>query len=225
MSRRERRWLSTGKNVEEDAAVRNVLLQAIRIRSERINAFLSETVTESGDPNGGIGKRTNFRLVGRGVVGGHRVHSGPIRNCTGSLTMLLTPQQRCELLAKHGCYATVCCDRCGRLLGPVRFTRRGDAGVWCSPECRGDEQRRAIRRGGRPRKYVSVEQRRTVKTTQQRIYRSRPRVEKTPSQIGRNKELTDAKNNSLALHHSPDVSRLKSPLMLKSNEERFPQTA
>jgi transcriptional regulator with XRE-family HTH domain len=42
-------------SVEEDAAVRNVLLQAIRIRSERINAFLSETLTESSDPNGGIG--------------------------------------------------------------------------------------------------------------------------------------------------------------------------
>jgi hypothetical protein len=51
--------------------------------------------------------------------------------------VLLTVQQSYELLAKHGCYITEICDACGRGIGPVRFTRRGEAGVWCSRECRG----------------------------------------------------------------------------------------
>jgi hypothetical protein len=139
--------------------------------------------------------------------------------------MQLTRQQSHALLEKFGEYAIECCDSCSQILGPVRFIRRGDAGVWCSRECRGDGDRRKIRRGGRPRKYVSEEQRRTVKTAQQRIYRSRPCVEKTPSQIVRTKELTSAKNGCLALHHSARVSTLKSPVMRKSNEEQFLQTA
>jgi hypothetical protein len=50
--------------------------------------------------------------------------------------MLLTVQQAYELLAEHGVFAREICDKCGRVLGAVRFTRRGDAGVWCSRECR-----------------------------------------------------------------------------------------
>jgi hypothetical protein len=66
--------------------------------------------------------------------------------------MLLSLQQINGVFAKHGGYAKECCDRCGQLLGPVRFTRRGDVKVRYSPDCRGDGYRRAIRRGGRPRK-------------------------------------------------------------------------
>jgi hypothetical protein len=50
--------------------------------------------------------------------------------------MHLTRQQSCALLEKHGCYVTETCDRCGQILGPVRFTRQDDSGVWCSRECR-----------------------------------------------------------------------------------------
>jgi hypothetical protein len=50
--------------------------------------------------------------------------------------MLLTVQQSYTLLARHGCFVKECCDRCGHLLSAARFTRRGDAGVWCSRECR-----------------------------------------------------------------------------------------
>jgi hypothetical protein len=39
-------------------------------------------------------------------------------------------------LRVHGTYVTEACEKCGRLLGPVRFTRRGDAGAWCSRACR-----------------------------------------------------------------------------------------
>jgi ribosomal protein L40E len=50
--------------------------------------------------------------------------------------MLLTVKQAYELLAKHRVFAHEICDKCGAVLGAVRFTRRGDAGVWCSRECR-----------------------------------------------------------------------------------------
>jgi hypothetical protein len=50
--------------------------------------------------------------------------------------MRLTREQSYALLEKHGCYVTEVCDKCGQILGPVRFTRRDDSGVWCSRECR-----------------------------------------------------------------------------------------
>lgn len=80
--------------------------------------------------------------------------------------MKLTTQQAYEFLQKHSVYATEACDKCGRLLGAVRYTRMGESGEWCSRECRGDVQREVIRRGGRPRKYHSNAER-------QRAYRGR----------------------------------------------------
>lgn len=50
--------------------------------------------------------------------------------------MHLTKEQSHALLEKHGCCVTEVCDKCGHVLGPVRFTRRDDEGVWCSRECR-----------------------------------------------------------------------------------------
>src|SRR5215468_6632848 len=62
--------------------------------------------------------------------------------------MQLTTKQSYELLAKHGCYVTEACDRCGGIVGvfPLAaggrgavvkyFTRHGECGVWCSRECR-----------------------------------------------------------------------------------------
>lgn len=46
--------------------------------------------------------------------------------------MRLTESQSQELLAKHGIYIDETCDECGQILGPVRFTRNGRAGEWCS---------------------------------------------------------------------------------------------
>lgn len=80
--------------------------------------------------------------------------------------MRLATQQACELLAKRGIYVKECCGRCGRLLGPVSYTRKGEDGVWCSRECRGDVQRQAIPMGGRPRKHETGADR-------QRAYRGR----------------------------------------------------
>ena len=50
--------------------------------------------------------------------------------------MLLTVQQSYALLAKFGCYIKELCDKCGRGIGPVCYTRMGETGVWCSRQCR-----------------------------------------------------------------------------------------
>jgi hypothetical protein len=50
--------------------------------------------------------------------------------------MHLSTEQSYALFEKHGCYVTEVCDKCGKILGPVRFTRKDDTGVWCSRECR-----------------------------------------------------------------------------------------
>jgi hypothetical protein len=50
--------------------------------------------------------------------------------------MRLTDEQARQLLHTHGVYVTEVCDRCGKILGSVRFTRQGDAGAWCSRACR-----------------------------------------------------------------------------------------
>lgn len=50
--------------------------------------------------------------------------------------MLLTIRQSYDLLAKHGVFGRELCDKCGVLLGAIRFTRRNDSGAWCSRECR-----------------------------------------------------------------------------------------
>jgi hypothetical protein len=56
--------------------------------------------------------------------------------------MKLTTQQAYALLEKHGCYITEICDTCGKGIGPVRFTRKDDPGVWCSRECRNGKEAR-----------------------------------------------------------------------------------
>ena len=50
--------------------------------------------------------------------------------------MKLITQQSYALLEIYGCYVTEACDKCGQILGPVRYTRKGDTGVWCSRQCR-----------------------------------------------------------------------------------------
>jgi len=108
--------------------------------------------------------------------------------------MKLTVQQSHELLAKHGCYVTEICDKCGTVLGAVRFTRRDETGVWCSRKCRGDGELQAARKTGRPRKYRSNEECRAAKTRQQRDYRLRPSVEKTVRIQSETKDLQSQKS-------------------------------
>ena len=93
--------------------------------------------------------------------------------------MLLTIQKSYELLANFGFFAREICDKCGIVLGGVRFTRHNESKVYCSRECRGDAHRSATHRRGRPCKYKTDRERRAAKTRQQHIYRSHPNVEKT----------------------------------------------
>jgi hypothetical protein len=103
--------------------------------------------------------------------------------------MLLTTEQSYPALEKFGCYATEACDKCGRMLGPVRYTRKGEEGVWCSRECRGDAERPVVRKGGRPRKYRTPEESRTAKTAQQRVYRTVSVWKKHPCSLAETKDL------------------------------------
>jgi hypothetical protein len=50
--------------------------------------------------------------------------------------MKLTREQSQKLLQECGIWSTEVCDRCGQLLGSVRWTRAGQPGEWCSAECR-----------------------------------------------------------------------------------------
>jgi hypothetical protein len=85
--------------------------------------------------------------------------------------MLLAIQKSYELLANYGCFAREICDKCGIVLGAVRFTRYGELEVYCSRECRGHAHRSATLRPGRPRKYKTGRERRAAKTRQQQVYR------------------------------------------------------
>src|SRR6266576_720068 len=94
-----------------------------------------------------------------------------------------------DLLAQHGVFAREACDRCGQVLGSTSYTRRGEPGVWCSRACRGDADRPAVQRGGRPRKHRTPEECRAAKTAQQREYRNVAVWKKPPCSIAETKEL------------------------------------
>jgi len=85
--------------------------------------------------------------------------------------MLLAIQKSYELLANYGFFAREICDKCGIVLGAVRFTRRSEPEVYCSRECRGNAHTSATLRPGRPRKYKTDRERRAAKTRQQQVYR------------------------------------------------------
>ena len=59
--------------------------------------------------------------------------------------MRLSIQQSRELLERYGVFANSVCDRCGLILGPLRFTRRGEPGEWCSRKCRDGAEAHAPR--------------------------------------------------------------------------------
>src|SRR5271156_43230 len=82
------------------------------------------------------------------------------------LTKLTAEQQ--EALHARGVWANEACDACGKLLGAVRWTKRGEPGEWCSKLCRDGESssQRGQTKGGRPRKHKSAAQR-------QKSYRER----------------------------------------------------
>jgi hypothetical protein len=117
-------------------------------------------------------------------------------NCPflGKVRMMLREELRRRLLEDRGIYVKEACDKCGQLFGSVCYTRRGDSGVWCSRECRGDAERPAIRKGGRPRKHRSNAER-------QQAYRERVlTVTKPPRSFAETKHLQAQKS---PLSHTP----------------------
>jgi hypothetical protein len=113
--------------------------------------------------------------------------------------MHLSVQQSRELLERHGVFVDSVCDRCGVILGPVRFTRQGDSGEWCSHECRGDDTPSKTRKGGRPRKYRTEAARqqaeRRQNTERQRAFRGRvQRNGKPPRSVAKTQELRAQKS-------------------------------
>jgi hypothetical protein len=111
--------------------------------------------------------------------------------------MRLTAEQRRKAFAKHRCYVTEACDRCGKLLGCVRYTRRGEPGEWCSELCRdgsAEVHTRPARRVGRPRLKQSAKGRvlRRRKQIREAAQRHRLRVIKNGRQPIDAKPVTDA---------------------------------
>ena len=123
--------------------------------------------------------------------------------------MLLATQKSYELLAKYGFFVREICDKCGIVLGAVRFTRRDESGVWCSRECRGDGDRRTIRKGGRPRKYKTENDRRQAERLQnaERQKAFRVRVQRNGKLSRRFAETKDLQAQKTHLSHYP-LSRL-----------------
>ena len=50
--------------------------------------------------------------------------------------MKLNKEQSERLLRKRGIWVSDACDKCGQLLGSVRWTRKDEPGEWCSLACR-----------------------------------------------------------------------------------------
>jgi hypothetical protein len=121
------------------------------------------------------------------------------------VVMLLATQKSYELLAKYGFFACEICNKCGIVLGAVRFTRRDESWVWCSPECRGDGDRRTIRKGGRPRKYKTENDRRQAERRQnaERQMAFRVRVRRNGKPFRSFAETKDLQAQKTHLSHYP----------------------
>lgn len=67
--------------------------------------------------------------------------------------MKLNREQQRTLTRDCGIRANEACDKCGKILGAIRYTRRNEPGECCSRECRDgkvDAQVHVTRKAGRP---------------------------------------------------------------------------
>lgn len=74
--------------------------------------------------------------------------------------MRIAIEQQRALRRERGDCANEACDRCGRILGAVRYTQRGEPGEWCSEVCRdgiAPSEAREVRRSRRPRLKLALE--------------------------------------------------------------------
>lgn len=118
---------------------------------------------------------------------------------------MLREELRKRLLADRGIDVTEACDNCGQLLGPVRYTRKNESGVWCSRECRDGKEaveQQAIRNGGRPRKHANGAEK-------QKAYRER----KPPCTLMETKDLQAQKSALSTIPLTPILPAQKSPLI------------
>lgn len=121
--------------------------------------------------------------------------------------MRLTEDQSRELLKKYGICANEVCDACGKILGHVRFTRKGQLGEWCARLCRDGvaeaQHYTATRKGGRPTKYRTDRERRAAERQQHAIrqhnYRERLSVTQNPLVSDSFHASTEAEKRPLAM--------------------------
>jgi hypothetical protein len=52
----------------------------------------------------------------------------------------LNQEQRRELVLRFAVYADEACDKCGKPLDHVRYTRKDEPGMWCSRPCRDGQE-------------------------------------------------------------------------------------
>lgn len=93
--------------------------------------------------------------------------------------MRIPAEEQERLRSGRGIAVSEACDTCGRILGAVRYTRRGEPGEWCSETCRDGEVvviERQRRRAGRPRKYENPADRQRSYRIRQRALRNTPVV-------------------------------------------------
>ena len=109
--------------------------------------------------------------------------------------MHINQEQAREALRIHGVYLIEACDGCKRLLGPMRFTRRGDSRAWCSRSCRdGVDHSPTACRGcgtslvGKRRGAIFCDRTCRMRTVRKEV-RDRSNIVNTPVQ---KTELTDA---------------------------------
>ena len=50
--------------------------------------------------------------------------------------MKLTKEQNRKVLRELGIWVADACDKCGQLIGSIRWSRYGERGEWCSGPCR-----------------------------------------------------------------------------------------
>jgi hypothetical protein len=111
--------------------------------------------------------------------------------------MRLSERQILELRRGHAVCVNEACDTCRKVLGSVRYTRRGEPGEWCSEICRDGRaatEHRQARRAGRPRLKLSAKGRLSHRREQVReaVNRHRLSVIKNGPQPIDGKSLADA---------------------------------
>jgi hypothetical protein len=112
--------------------------------------------------------------------------------------MKLTPEQSQKLLQERGIWITEACDRCGQLLGSVRWTRKGEPGEWCSAACRDGVK------AERPT-FASIEVAAAVNRRRQKRIGSRPsgRPRTHATNAEKQRFYRNRLKNGLALRNTP----------------------